>query len=67
MRVTIAVVFAGCFVLERMVPGGRLPHMLFGTWRNPAEWNGRCGFDAPREEHLADMLRFRDVHDNTHS
>jgi sterol desaturase/sphingolipid hydroxylase (fatty acid hydroxylase superfamily) len=38
--------------------------MLFGTWRNPAAWNGRCGFDAAREERLTDMLRFRDVHDD---
>ena len=39
--------------------------MLFGTWRNPATWDGRCGFDAAREERLVDMLRFRDVHDDT--
>ncbi len=37
--------------------------MLFGTWRNPAVWNGRCGFDARREERLPEMLRFRDVHE----
>lgn len=36
--------------------------MLFGTWRNPPDWNGRCGFDAEQEERLAEMLRFRDVH-----
>jgi len=36
--------------------------MLFGTWRNPPSWDGRCGFDAHREERLVDMLRFRDVH-----
>lgn len=39
--------------------------MLFGTWRNPATWDGRCGFDAENEERLVDMLRFRDVHDDT--
>ena len=36
--------------------------MMFGTWRNPERWDGRCGFDPAREERLADMLRFRDVH-----
>jgi hypothetical protein len=39
--------------------------MLFGTWRNPATWEGRCGFDGLSEERLADMLRFRDVHDDS--
>jgi sterol desaturase/sphingolipid hydroxylase (fatty acid hydroxylase superfamily) len=37
--------------------------MLFGTYENPPTWDGRCGFDAAREEHLFAMLRFRDVHD----
>ncbi len=37
--------------------------MLFGTWRNPAVWDGACGFDAELEERLPDMLRFRDVHE----
>jgi sterol desaturase/sphingolipid hydroxylase (fatty acid hydroxylase superfamily) len=36
--------------------------MLFDTWRNPGEWNGRCGFDPEREERLPEMLCFRDVH-----
>jgi sterol desaturase/sphingolipid hydroxylase (fatty acid hydroxylase superfamily) len=36
--------------------------MLFGTWRNPVTWEGRCGFDPAREERLVEMLRFRDVH-----
>jgi len=36
--------------------------MLFGTYRNPRTWGGRCGFDAECEERLVDMLRFRDVH-----
>jgi sterol desaturase/sphingolipid hydroxylase (fatty acid hydroxylase superfamily) len=36
--------------------------MLFGTWRNPPEWDGRCGFDPDLEERLAAMLAFRDVH-----
>ena len=25
--------------------------MLFGTWRNPPSWDGRCGFDDAREQH----------------
>lgn len=34
---------------------------LFGTFKNPRGWNGRCGFDAWREERFDDMLAFRDV------
>jgi sterol desaturase/sphingolipid hydroxylase (fatty acid hydroxylase superfamily) len=37
--------------------------MLFGTYENPASWNGRCGFDGDREQRLKDMLLYRDVHD----
>jgi len=36
--------------------------MLFGTYENPASWDGRCGFDPQKEERLAEMLRYRDVH-----
>lgn len=36
--------------------------MLFGTYENPRSWEGRCGFDAAREERLGAMLMFRDVH-----
>lgn len=36
--------------------------MLFGTWSNPRDWAGRCGFDAAREERLTEMLALRDVH-----
>jgi sterol desaturase/sphingolipid hydroxylase (fatty acid hydroxylase superfamily) len=36
--------------------------MLFGTWRNPPSWDGRCGFDPILEERLPAMLAFRDVH-----
>lgn len=36
--------------------------MLFGTYENPAEWNGRCGFDDAREQQLGAMLLYRDVH-----
>lgn len=38
--------------------------MMFGTWRNPDAWDGRCGFDPAREERLVEMLQFRDVHDD---
>lgn len=37
--------------------------MLFGTYRNPPGWDGRCGFDPKLEERLPAMLAFRDVHD----
>lgn len=36
--------------------------MLFGTYENPRDWNGRCGFDEELELRLGDMLKFRDVH-----
>lgn len=36
--------------------------MLFGTYENPARWDGRCGFDADKEERLGEMLRYQDVH-----
>lgn len=36
--------------------------MLFGTYENPPRWDGRCGFDADKEEQLGAMLRYRDVH-----
>jgi sterol desaturase/sphingolipid hydroxylase (fatty acid hydroxylase superfamily) len=36
--------------------------MLFGTYENPAMFDGRCGFSDEREERLADMLLFKDVH-----
>lgn len=36
--------------------------MLFGTYENPLEWNGRCGFDDEKEQRLPEMLAFRDVH-----
>ena len=36
--------------------------MLFGTYENPATFGGRCGFSDEREERLADMLLFKDVH-----
>ena len=36
--------------------------MLFGTYENPPRFGATCGFDAAREQRLADMLRWRDVH-----
>lgn len=36
--------------------------MLFGTYENPAEWTGTCGFDDEKEQRLGAMLRYRDVH-----
>jgi len=30
--------------------------MLFGTFRNPRAWNGRCGFANNREEHFFELL-----------
>jgi sterol desaturase/sphingolipid hydroxylase (fatty acid hydroxylase superfamily) len=36
--------------------------MLFGTYRNPKEFRSTCGFDNEKEQRLADMLRFKDVH-----
>jgi sterol desaturase/sphingolipid hydroxylase (fatty acid hydroxylase superfamily) len=36
--------------------------IFFGTYQNPATWDGKCGFTAEREERLGTMLAFRDVH-----
>lgn len=36
--------------------------MLFGTYDNPAQFRGRCGFDPEKEERLVPMLAWRDVH-----
>lgn len=30
--------------------------ILFGTFRNPRAWNGRCGFAGNREENLLELL-----------
>jgi sterol desaturase/sphingolipid hydroxylase (fatty acid hydroxylase superfamily) len=35
--------------------------MLFGSFRNPARFEGECGFDAPADCRLAAMLAWRDV------
>ena len=36
--------------------------MLFGTYENPAQFRGRCGFDPEKEERLLPMLCWRNVH-----
>lgn len=36
--------------------------MLFGTYENPKEWTATCGFDDEKEQRLAEMLAYRDVH-----
>jgi sterol desaturase/sphingolipid hydroxylase (fatty acid hydroxylase superfamily) len=36
--------------------------MLFGTYENPASWQGRCGYDDAQELQLWRMLAMRDVH-----
>lgn len=43
---------------------GDLPlwDMVFGTYSNPAEFNGRVGFKAPLSAKVVDMLLMRDVH-----
>jgi sterol desaturase/sphingolipid hydroxylase (fatty acid hydroxylase superfamily) len=38
--------------------------MLFGTYDNPPRWDGRCGFDAAREQRVVEMLLCRDVHED---
>jgi sterol desaturase/sphingolipid hydroxylase (fatty acid hydroxylase superfamily) len=36
--------------------------MLFGTYENPKEFTGTCGFDENNELRLREMLLYRDVH-----
>ena len=42
---------------------GDLPlwDLLFGTFRNPARFDGECGFAAPADRRMAAMLAWRDV------
>jgi sterol desaturase/sphingolipid hydroxylase (fatty acid hydroxylase superfamily) len=42
---------------------GDLPiwDLLLGTFRNPAHFEGRCGFEAPADRRLGAMLAFQDV------
>ena len=44
---------------------GDLPiwDLLFGTFRNPAHFEGRCGFEEPADRRLGAMLAFRDVNE----
>lgn len=44
---------------------GDLPiwDLLFGTFCNPAHFEGRCGFEAPADRRLGAMLAFRDVNE----
>jgi sterol desaturase/sphingolipid hydroxylase (fatty acid hydroxylase superfamily) len=36
--------------------------MLFGTYRNPRHWDGRCGFGPAAEFRVGEMLRGVDIH-----
>lgn len=36
--------------------------MLFCTYENPREFRATCGFDDSKEQRLADMLTYHDVH-----
>lgn len=42
---------------------GDLPiwDLLLGTFRNPAHFDGRCGFESPADRRIGAMLAFRDV------
>ena len=42
---------------------GDLPlwDMMFGTYRNPREWDARCGFEGDRELRVTDLLLGRNV------
>jgi sterol desaturase/sphingolipid hydroxylase (fatty acid hydroxylase superfamily) len=44
---------------------GDLPiwDLLLGTFRNPAHFEGRCGFEAPADRRVGAMLAFRDVNE----
>jgi sterol desaturase/sphingolipid hydroxylase (fatty acid hydroxylase superfamily) len=44
---------------------GDLPiwDLLFGTFRNPREFSGACGFDGPADQRMGAMLAFRDVNE----
>jgi sterol desaturase/sphingolipid hydroxylase (fatty acid hydroxylase superfamily) len=35
--------------------------ILFGTFNNPRQFHGQCGFDGDREQRFGDMLAGRDV------
>lgn len=56
MLISLFAIFAGCFVLERLLPGWPLPSVK--TW----PWQHSCGFDPINEERLPEMLAYTDVH-----
>ena len=35
--------------------------IVFGTFRNPAEYPGECGFEGGRDQRIGAMLLFADV------
>jgi sterol desaturase/sphingolipid hydroxylase (fatty acid hydroxylase superfamily) len=35
--------------------------LLFGTWRNPKEYRGECGFDSPADAKVLRMLALQDA------
>ncbi len=41
--------------------------MLFGTYKNPERFEGRCGFEENREARLGAMFAFRDVNQEAQS
>jgi sterol desaturase/sphingolipid hydroxylase (fatty acid hydroxylase superfamily) len=47
---------------------GDLPiwDMLFGTYRNPARFEGACGFESPADQRLVAMLAWQDVNAPTY-
>ena len=44
---------------------GDLPiwDLLLGTFKNPATFEGRCGFESPADRRLGAMLAFADVNE----
>jgi hypothetical protein len=41
--------------------------ILFGTFRNPRVWDGRCGFGDGQEDRLIEILCRRDISSATRS
>jgi sterol desaturase/sphingolipid hydroxylase (fatty acid hydroxylase superfamily) len=40
--------------------------MLFGSFRNPRDFAGACGFDAPADRRIGAMLAWRDVNESAY-
>jgi sterol desaturase/sphingolipid hydroxylase (fatty acid hydroxylase superfamily) len=62
---------AHCVHHQRGVHGynyGDLPiwDIVFGSFRNPRDFDGEVGFDAPADRRLGAMLAFADVNDPLH-